>query len=178
MHPDWIKYQCGVCDRVQLQDEHEPFYQCAVCATFLCPDCDNDGVCPTHYAVLKSSDQNMLSVFAEQELKLNSRFGDLYYYIVLIACIPIVCFSATLYALFPHIGEVSHYWPGIAPYFIVGVIFTGIIVVALYYRSQLRVQRATIKITIKGILLQYPELAAIIQERSGLEDKEEPLGNN
>ena len=114
----------------------------------------------------------MLARFAETETKTISR---------------IVLLTGFIYALGALAGgflgafiiEALMPYPTISiPALVVGVIFLIGFVAALYYRSQLRAQRETIKITVEGILLKYPELAAIIQERSGLVDEEEPIGDN
>jgi hypothetical protein len=174
-HQQFAEYQCGVCHKLQRQVREAAFYQCAVCATFLCPNCDNDGLCPAHYAVLKSSDQDMLAVFAEKEVKLNSRLCDMQYLIDLFACFPIG-FLIVIFFIFFTNG--FNYGSTTTPFFIAMVIFTGILVVAHFYRSQLRVQRATIKITVEGILLRYPELKAIIEGRLATEDQEASLEEN
>ncbi len=144
-----------------------------MCATFLCPECDNDGLCPSHYKVLKPADQNILSTFSEKEVAVNSRIKFMYILVMSIACVPIGIFIAILGSISIMTNHGLDYWPMIMPEIILAVIFALVLVVLLYYRAQLRVQRETIKITVEGILLKYPELEAIMQEREGREMPEE-----
>ncbi len=164
-----VKYQCGVCNKLWRQPRSSPFHQCSVCAKFLCIDCDYDGVCLTHHKVLKSSDQDMLATFAEQEETINHRINNMQTIakILIKFAIPFISsFVIFVILRFSFIGT---------PLLSLGVIFLIGYGVTCYYRSQLFVQKETIKITVEGILLKYPELALIIKKRMGNAYPEELL---
>ncbi len=165
-----VEYQCGVCHKVQTQFRDEKFYQCVVCATFLCPDCDCDGVCPSHYEVLKPADQNILARFAEKEDTLRNRLSFLQILVFFFAALALV-FLISVIGLIYMEGFASLKFT--TPFLVLGVIFAALLITILYYQSRLRAQQVTIKITIEGILLKYPELETIIMGREEKEEDEE-----
>ncbi len=161
-------YECGVCKKVCKQIRANPLYQCAVCSLYLCPDCDYSGLCHTHYKVLKPADQDMLVKFAEEDETIRNRSYGVLWIIRLLAGLAVgLLLSFILIAVepYPHLDYSLLIW---------GCIILAGSLVVLYFRSRLATQREVIKITVDGIVMKYPELAAIMEEGPRMPDQEEP----
>ncbi len=165
VHNDFILYECGVCHTVYQLARIEPLYKCAVCSLNLCPGCDFDGLCQAHHEALKPEDQKMLTKFAEEEDAVRYRARILWW--ISLILIAIAAFFITIFISWvampypPPLNFTELAW---------GCAFLSGAVVLYYFRSRVKMQRETIKITIDGILLRYPELAKIMEGRTAMEE--------